>query len=231
MKPTCSSSAYRRETAGVVGVETRRQGEGLLRTREDEVQRPAVGVYRGASRPCDRVHQEQRILVAVYHLGDGVEVVQNAGRGLGVHDRHGVMAALGQSVGDALRLMGRTPRCLEHVRLHATGSGDLRESSREGPVDQTEHASTHAVPDSRLHEPAGGRRRDEHGAIGAEDRPQTALQPGHQLLDLGSAVADDRSGLGNEHRDPHLGGPRQEEATERWRPVAAGIVHGSSVIG
>ena len=191
------------------------QGEGLLHTREREVDAVLVEVDRGARDPADDIDQESRIGVSAQHLGQCRDRVRRARRGLVPDDGHSVeRTVLVERLAEHLRRDDLAHRNLELRHVLAQDLGDLGEALREGADHQGQHLRTDAEQ-RRLHQAAGGGRvrGDVRVRTGfeTEGQAQAGIESLDQLSHRRTAVADGGPGELGENFGTNFGGTGDPE--------------------
>ena len=162
-------------------------------------------VDRGEAR--DGVDREHRA-VGAHDLGDRLDVVDDAGRGLAQRGEHEVDVGLGgEQAVDLGRVEAAAPARLVARRAGAVGLGELDPALAELARRACEHRVARAdeVGDRGLHRPRAARGEQEDVVLRPEHRGQ-AREDARVQLDAGRvAVVEDRLG----HRGAHLGRQRR----------------------
>ena len=157
--------------------------------------------------------------MAVGHLRQLPDGVEHAGGGLGVADGDRVVVAGGQSVVQHPGGVVLAPLQSDPVHVHPALVTDPGEPLAERAVHQAEDPGLRSVPDGHLHHPRSGGRGHVYRALGSERMPEPGLDPVHQGLGFGRAVADHGSEHGLEDLPPDLRRAREEEVSVVRSPV------------
>src|SRR5688572_14786212 len=120
-------------------------------------------------------------------LGDRIE---DAGRRLGVHDGDRVVIRALQRMLQHVGRMTLAERHFEHIGLQAAGDRDPMKALTEGAIDERQHLPTRAVANRSFHQSRCRRRRDVHGARGAEHVLEAGRERRDQLLHRLAAMPD-----------------------------------------
>ncbi len=195
-----------------VEAQARRQHHALLRTADRDIDAPGVVFVFERSEAGDGVdHQQRRMIGAVEGFTDFERMRDAAGRGLVVHDHHGldlVLAIGGELRLDLLDIGAAAPIGRQELDVELEFFGNAAPQHRElaGLGHQHLVARRQRV-DDRGFPGAGARRRiDDDRLLGAEDALDTRQHVMTEFGELGTTVIQGRHVHGPQHPVGHVGG-------------------------
>ncbi len=209
--------------------EARRQRQRLLGPRQREVEPPGVRLHRRSRERRHDVGEDERLGALAHRARDPREVVEGAGRGLGVDDGDGVVARLRQRAAHVLRVDRRRPGRLEDFDREAQVARAGGPALRERPGHDREDALRREVRERRL--PESGRRRGggEDESLRAEHLREAREDAPVELRERLAAVADRLVGHRLADRLAHPDGTGKKEA--HFAGEAAGRVETGGAAG
>ena len=201
--------------------------ERLLRAGDDDVDAPVVLAQLGRAEARDGVDGEDDA-VALGHLGDRLDVVDDAGGGLAERRERDLDAlVLGQQAVDRGRIQARAPARLV---AHLVGAVRLTEADPAlaelaGGAHEDLVTGAHEVRERRLQRTRTARGEREHVVLRAEDGRQLGQHALVHLVEGGRAVVEHRRGhrLRDGGRDGRRPGGHQVLLGERIGRHAGGL--------
>ncbi len=198
-----------------------RRAPGLLRRGNEDVDAPLVDHQIDRTRTRHAVDDEELARFAD-DLGDLLERVQHAGRGLVVGDENGLRAVLAlllrELLADEVGLDGAAPRDIDAAGLDAVRLAHRGEALAERAVHEEEDAvaARERVHDRGFHAPGPRDGEEEDVAFGVEEVLERPGQAGHESGELGPTVVDHRPCRCVEHG---LGDKRRTRDPQVLRPI------------
>ena len=166
------------------------QGEGLLGTREEDVDAELVLLDLDGREGADGIGDRDHVGELADHghdVGDGRE---GAGGGLGVDEGDAVELAGGEGLADGFRVDGLAPVELQGFGVLAAALGDIVPLVGERAVHAVEHALAADVAEGAFHHAPGGARGEIDRVLGVEHGLQSRLHVIVQLDEIAGTMAD-----------------------------------------
>ena len=179
--------------------EPRRRHERLLRSRDDDVEAPGIGLEWNGAEAGDRVDHQERTRV-LCDTPERLEVGDDAGRRLRVDDDDDLRPGLGESRAQIVGLRRLPPGVPElvHVCAERRRHRAPAVAERSGRDDEDALARRQDVHERGLERTGAGCGEEQDVVLGAADLLQAAERPEHELAKVRPAMMDDRLGAGGQ---------------------------------